>query len=244
MPRKQATIKSDRKRLIYEALRRAILEKALKPGTRLPEDAIGERFSASRTIVRAALASLASEGLVELRRNIGAAVTELSWEESRDIWDVRVGLERMVVARLARGVSDEHVKMLKAHVDSEESARRSKEPAFIRLATEFHVLLAEMTGSPTLARYVNEVSSRCSLILAPHIPPNAADCGVDEHRTIISALASKDVTRAVKLMNSHLDAVAGRLLIDAPKREGADLQDILKVYASDPPAKRKVHSNK
>ena len=34
------------------ALRHAIIEQALPPGAKLPEDAIGERFGASRTIVR------------------------------------------------------------------------------------------------------------------------------------------------------------------------------------------------
>ncbi len=73
------------------------------PAPKLPEDTIGERFGASRTIVRTALTRLAGEGLVEMRRNRGAAVAKPTWEEARDVFDVRVGLERLVVARLARG---------------------------------------------------------------------------------------------------------------------------------------------
>ena len=82
----------DRGSVIYKALWHAIIEQALQPGTKLPEDAIGEKFGASRTIVRAALARLAAEGLVELRRNRGAAVATPSWNEARDIFDVRIGL--------------------------------------------------------------------------------------------------------------------------------------------------------
>ena len=93
--------KPDRAGLIYRALRHAIIEQALAPGAKLPEDAIGERFGASRTIVRAALGQLAAEGLVELRRNRGAAVATPAWEEARDTFDVRLGLERLVMARLA-----------------------------------------------------------------------------------------------------------------------------------------------
>jgi DNA-binding transcriptional MocR family regulator len=62
---------TDRAKLIYRALRHAIIEQALEPGAKLPEDTIGERFGASRTIVRSALGRLASEGLVDLRRNRG-----------------------------------------------------------------------------------------------------------------------------------------------------------------------------
>lgn len=54
----------DRVGLIYRALRHAIIEQALAPGAKLPEDAIGERFGASGTIVRSALGQLAAEGLL------------------------------------------------------------------------------------------------------------------------------------------------------------------------------------
>src|ERR1700755_2990300 len=101
---------TDRTGQIYRALRHAIIEQALEPGAKLPEDAIGERFGASRTIVRSALSRLAAEGLVELRRNRGAAVAAPAWEEARDTFDVRLGLERLVVARLAGQLTGEQIK--------------------------------------------------------------------------------------------------------------------------------------
>jgi DNA-binding transcriptional MocR family regulator len=64
----------DRSAIIYRALRHAIIEQALSPGSKLSEDAIGEQFGARRTVVRYALGQLAAEGLVELKRNHGASV--------------------------------------------------------------------------------------------------------------------------------------------------------------------------
>src|ERR1700754_4677510 len=151
---------TDRTGQIYRALRHAIMEQALPPGAKLPEDAIGERFGASRTIVRYALGQLAAEGLVELRRNRGAVVATPSWEEARDIFDIRLGLERLVMSRLAGRLDKGQIARLNTHVDEEERARAQKEPLSIRLATEFHIVLAKMTGSEAIARYVGEVSSR------------------------------------------------------------------------------------
>src|ERR1043166_4026093 len=111
--------KPDRAGLIYRALRHAIIEQALAPGAKLPEDTIGERFGASRTIVRAALGQLAAEGLVELRRNRGAAVATPAWEDARDTFDVRLGLERLVMARLAGRLNADEIARLEAHVDEE-----------------------------------------------------------------------------------------------------------------------------
>src|ERR1700752_4156277 len=115
----KAKAKPDRGKAIYRALRHAIIEQALEPGAKLPEDAIGERFGASRTIVRYALGQLAAEGLVELRRNRGAVVATPSWEEARDIFDIRLGLERLVMSRLVGRLDTAQIAQLREHVDDE-----------------------------------------------------------------------------------------------------------------------------
>lgn len=229
----KAKSSTDRVGLIYRALRHAIIEQALEPGAKLPEDTIGERFGASRTIVRHALGQLAAEGLVELRRNRGAAVATPSWEEARDTFDVRLGLERLVVSRLAGRLTRDQIKVLNAHVDEEERARGNNEPLSIRLATEFHILLAEMTGSPVLARYVSEVSSRCGLILALYSRPHSSECAVNEHRSVIAALAAGDGKKASAVMDQHLEAVASRALIVARPPKSRELKDILASYTTD-----------
>jgi hypothetical protein len=48
---------------VYLALRRAIIEQALEPGAKLPDDAIGEQFDVSRTIARRALELLVADEL-------------------------------------------------------------------------------------------------------------------------------------------------------------------------------------
>lgn len=234
MSRQKPKLGLDRTGAIYRALRRAIIEQALAPGAKLPEDAIGERFGASRTIVRAALGQLAAEGLVELRRNHGAAVATPAWEEARDTFEVRVGLERLVMERLAGRLGREEIRRLEAHVDEEERARGNDEPLSIRLATEFHILLAEMTGSAVLARYVGELSSRCGLILALYSRPHSSECAVNEHRAVIAALAAGDARRACALMDEHLEAVAKRALIVARPAVSRDFKDVLALYAGEP----------
>jgi DNA-binding GntR family transcriptional regulator len=234
----------DRADRIYRGLRHAIIEQALEPGAKLPEDAIGERFGASRTIVRSALGQLAAEGLVELRRNRGASVATPSWEEARDTFDVRLGLEQLVMRRLAGRLTAEQIKTLEAHVDAEERAQGTNEPLSIRLAGEFHILLAEMTGSPVLKRYVSEVASRCGLILALYSRPHSSECGVSEHRAIIKALVAGDAARATAAMDKHLDAVASRALIVSRPRKDRDIKDILATYAAEQDGGRQSRSRR
>jgi DNA-binding GntR family transcriptional regulator len=244
MAKAKAKPGTDRAKLIYRALRHAIIEQALEPGAKLPEDAIGERFGASRTIVRSALGQLAAEGLVELRRNRGAAVATPAWEDARDTFDVRLGLERLVMSRLAGRLTPEQIRALEAHVNEEEKAQGKNEPLSIRLATEFHILLAEMTGSTVLARYVGELSSRCGLILALYSRPHSSECAVNEHRALIAALAAGDARRASALMDEHLEAVASRALIVARPAKSRELKDILSLYAEERGSHRKQNGSK
>ena len=223
---------NDRIGAICEALRQAIIEQALKPGMKLPEDTLGERFGVSRTIARQALAQLVAEGLVEHKRNRGAEVATPSWEEARDLFDLRLSLERVVVRRLAGNLKPEQVKLLKRHIAQEPGARNTREAISVRLATEFHTVLAEMTGSPVITRYVQEICRRCGLTLTLYARPHSSDCAINEHIAIVDALAKGDADAAVKLMEHHLECVANRALISPAEPQTPNLMDMLSPYAS------------
>ena len=135
--------------------------------------------------------------------------------------------------RLAGRLTPEQIKRLNAHVDEEERARGNDEPLSIRLATEFHILLAEMTGSPVLTRYVSENASRCGLTLALYSRPHSSECAVSEHRSIITALAKGDAAWATGLMTEHLEAVASRALIVSRPPKDRDVKNILSRYAKE-----------
>jgi DNA-binding GntR family transcriptional regulator len=219
---------------VYRALRQAIIEQALLPGTKLPEDAIGTRFGVSRTVVRRALSRLAADGLAEFRLNRGAAVARPGLDEAREIFAVRGCLEGEVIRQLAGCLTTEQAATLTAHVDRETQARRHGGGAeSIRLAGEFHILLAGLTGNRTLARYVGELVSRCSLILAAYARPHSPECAIDEHRQIIAGLrASKgDVVR--NLMVRHLGGVEARADL-GPARQPLDLDGVLARYRTVP----------
>ncbi|MFD2236552.1 GntR family transcriptional regulator [Aureimonas populi] len=224
----------DRARIICEAIRRAVIERALAPGDRLPEDALGERFGVSRTIARHALGQLAAEGLVDLRRNRIAVVATPSFEDARDIFDVRVELERLVMRHLAGRLTAAQVAELRAMVRQEDEARHGAAGNAIRLATAFHVRLAEMTGRPILIRYVSEISYRAGLSLSTFGRPHSSECAVNEHLALIDALVEGDAAKAAELMATHLEAVAERALLQAPGSSGRDLMEILAPYAAPP----------
>lgn len=217
---------------VYDSLRQAIIEQALKPGVKLPEDSIGETFGVSRTTVRNALVRLDAEGLVDLQPNRGASVAVPTIEEAHDIFEMRQCLEREVMQRLCAMDPKPIVKALKAHLAEENKYLHLDTTRSIRLAGEFHILLAELTGSRILANYVNEIVSRCSLIMARFAQAHSAKCGLDEHTEIIAAIADRDAERAIARMHRHLHGVQDRALLKPDDAEKNNVSDILARYVT------------
>ncbi len=202
------------------------------PGDKLTEDVIGDRFGVSRTIVRTVLARLYAEGLVDMQPNKGATIAQPSLSEAQDVFETRMCLERQVIARLAEKVTEDDMESLQRHVELETKANIHDGSAAIRLAGEFHILLASLSGNKVLARYVDEVVSRSSLILALYSRPHSSDCSINEHQQIIDALRQGDGQAAIDAMDHHLKAVADRALLSSTSDKHRDIRSILDRYAS------------
>ena len=209
---------STRADLAYQALRQAIIEQALLPGAKLPEDQIGAHFAMSRTLVRATLARLAAEGLVERRPKRSATVAQPSLEEAKDVFEARRALEREAVALVARRWTSRSGAELEGHVREEDAAKaRHDDRLSIRLAGEFHIKLAALSGNRVIERMLGELVSRCSLILALYGRPHSSECAVSEHSRIIEALREGDAETAIRLMDEHVGSVEKRALLgEAP----------------------------
>lgn len=217
--------------LAYQVLRQAIIEQALAPGAKLPEDELGSHFGMSRTLARATLSRLQAEGLVETVHKRTATVARPTLEEARDVFEVRRTLERQVVERVCERWTPSFGAELEGLVRQEEAARDQGDPRLsIRLAGEFHLRLAAMAGNRILEAYVSQLVSRCSLILALYGRPHSSDCAVNEHREIIDALRRRDPVEAARVMEHHVGAVEQRAMIRDPAAEPS-LGEVLSRYS-------------
>ena len=78
---------------IYHVLKNDILSLALRPGQPIGEAELAKRFSVSRTPVRAALARLKSEKLVEVFPQKGTFVAPVDWDFVRQLIYMRCSVE-------------------------------------------------------------------------------------------------------------------------------------------------------
>jgi DNA-binding GntR family transcriptional regulator len=218
---------------IHARIYTAIVEHRLQPGTKLTEERIAELFSVSRTQVRGVLQRLAVEQLVTLVHNRGAFVATPTAEEAQDVLDVRRTLEPAVVARLIRriaaGQARDAVKQLRRLVKREQQAHASGDRrTAVRLSGEFHVLLAELSGSRISLRLMRELTPLTCLAILSFEAPTAAACPNDEHARLVDAIEAGDTKKAAALMVEHLHHIERALDLSQPGEESEpDLAELL-----------------
>ncbi|CAN5326829.1 GntR family transcriptional regulator [soil metagenome] len=217
---------------IHQSIYDAIVEHRLMPGTKLSEERVAELFAVSRTQVRGALQRLAVEQLVTLIPNRGAFVTTPSAEEAHDVLSVRRTLEPAAVARLieriAAGKAPTAVKQLRALVKREQQAHaRGDRRQAVRLSGDFHVLLAELSGSSILARLMRELTPLTCLAILTFEAPTSVACPNDEHALLIDAIEAGNADGAAQLMTEHLNHIENALKLDAQEVQEIDLAEVL-----------------
>ena len=227
--RRPPALRSARAGRIHAALREAILDHRLPPGTRLPEDEIGLLFGASRTIVRAALEALAHERVVTIERNRGAQVAHPTVAEAREVFEARSLIEPRVAALAAGRATKADCDRLAAHHEAETRAVLAGDRGrAIALSATFHAMIAEVAGQQILAGFVRELVSRSSLIVALYWRRADATCERHAHHELVDAIAAGAADRASELMRSHLVDILSGLELRPRIAAGASLSDLLK----------------
>ena len=201
--------------IVYAHIFEAILEQRLAPGTKLSEEALGEIFGVSRTIIRRALSRLAHEGVVLLRPNRGAVVASPSVEEARQVFFARRLVEKAITELAVVHATSEDLSQLRGMVqDERDSFSRGDRGAGIRLSGEFHLKLAEAAKNAPLISFQRSLVSQTSLIIAQYESGNRSHCSYDEHMQLIDAIEARDAKQAVHLMMHHMDHIDSKLNLD------------------------------
>ncbi|WP_339485352.1 GntR family transcriptional regulator [Pseudomonas sp. EL_65y_Pfl2_R95] len=201
--------------VVYAHIFDAILEQRLAPGTKLSEEALGEIFGVSRTIIRRALSRLAHEGVVLLRPNRGAVVASPSVEEARQIFYARRMVERAITELAVQYATLDQLNELRQMVEDEQTSfSRGDRGAGIRLSGEFHLKLAEAAKNAPLVSFQRSLVSQTSLIIAQYESGSRSHCSYDEHNQLIDAIQARDTERAVHLMMHHMDHIDSKLNLD------------------------------
>lgn len=194
---------------VYEALRRAILEREFDPGEPLTEQDLSGRFGVSRTPVREALAKLERDRLVRVVPKKGAFVRTISHDDIRELYQIREALEALAVKlatpRLDRG------ELASFETRFRELKARGAKATYTdvrALGEEFHRYLVKQSGNGKLIETLEQIREQIRTVWTMSIlGPRRVQGLIHEHLALIDALKRGDARRAERLMVQHVRRV-------------------------------------
>ncbi len=201
----------------YARIKELIQRYEFKPGQKLTQEELAKRLRMSLTPVREALRILEKEGYVQPIRNRGFYVSEISFKEAEELFELREALEVLSIEKAIKYRDEVFVKALETCV--EEYAKVVKQTlsrARILLDQRFHLLIAEQSGNQSLRRTLQHVFERITLKRKIEgAAPTRGETAYREHVEILQAIREGDAGRAMELAAVHArnakEAVLGQL---------------------------------
>lgn len=229
MPRKNLSAKQQEVERIVNTLARAIAQHRLKPGQRLVEAQIVETLDANRNHVQAALQRLALQRIITIESNRGAFVAQPSAEEAREVFAVRRCIERGIVENITPQKLKAHQADIDQHMKAERAATRGNDRrTIVPLLSEFHRLLARISGNQLMQDILENLMVRSTLIVSLYQRNDTPSCASDEHQQVLDALKSGNTEKAMQAMEHHLNELEEQLVLSTKQEEDLDLAAALK----------------
>ena len=174
---------------ILETIRDAILRGVMKPGERVSEPELADRFGISRTPIREAFRQLESEGYLQVIPRKGAVVATLSERDIEEFYAIKSILEGYAARMAAENLSDKDIERLEViNSKLQEIAEEGDIKNFFKVHNEFHELFIRASGNDKLLALINQLVLKFNrLRLASLSQPGRMQISVQEHKKIIKA---------------------------------------------------------
>lgn len=191
---------------LVERIRPLIVESHLTPGAKVPEKALCEQFSVSRTPMREALKVLAVEGLVRLEPNRGAWVTAITAEEVHEVFPILGVLEALSGELACALITDSEIKAVRRmHNNMMQSYRDRDLASYFTFNQEIHHAILLAARNKTLTNSCQSLSARMQRArYVANMSEERWTDAVSEHEQIIDLLEARDGARLSVVLVDHM----------------------------------------
>jgi DNA-binding GntR family transcriptional regulator len=199
---------------IARALEQDIVLGRLRPGQKLREEELAERFSASRHHVREGLARLDRVGIVVKERNRGVSVRRFTVDEVRQIYEVRELLQRQAALRIRLPVDESVLAALTAINDDYERAVGAGEFQRIHETNDrFHSELFRLCENDVLLQLVKTYMDLTYAIRgAAFADRENLETSRRHHRIMLDLLSGTDSWALAQICVDHIQPTKAQYL--------------------------------
>lgn len=208
--------------IVFETLRKAILDGDLKPGERVMEVQLAEELGVSRTPVREAIRKLELEGLLVMVPRKGAYVADVSIKDVLSVLEIRASLEGLGASLAAERITEEEVEKLKLSAKDFEAMHEANDrDGMVEKDTEFHSILLSASRNNKLLEIVEGLSDYVQRFRVIYFTEYSDSKNImDEHRKILEAIDERDIDKASKAAEDHIESIGNYLLNNKSDEEG------------------------
>ena len=186
-----------------------------KPGSRLVESELAERFGVSRTPIREALQRLETQSLLA-RDGRSLIVASLDHNQMAELYVVRTELEGLAARLAAQHASEEEINVLQQMVGADRTWTHDAS-ALSRSNKRFHKQLHLSSHNRFLVQQLDLVHRSMALLATTSLAVEGrGPVALDEHQAIVTAISERDGAAAYLAVRQHLSqAFITRLQHDA-----------------------------
>lgn len=203
----------------YSMILEAIDIGTYRPGDRLVESELAERFGVSRTPVREALQRLETQSLLA-RDGRSLIVASLDHNQMAELYVVRSELEGLAARLAARHATAEEVRVLREMVDAD-NALVGNPGALARANRRFHKQIHLASHNRYLVQQLDLVHRSMALMATSSLAVEGrGTIAQQEHDQIVQRIEARDEDGADDALRTHISvAFITRLKQEAARRE-------------------------
>jgi DNA-binding GntR family transcriptional regulator len=207
--REENKIKTNSK-IAYDIIKNKILKCEYLPGQLLSEKEIVEELQMSRTPARQALNILAGENLISIISNKGIQITQISEKKFKEITEIRVILEKLMIEKAIDNINNKDLEMLDyLHEKLKNDLNKANASAIFEAGRNIHSFISDIADDETLSTIISTLrndSSRGYIYFLKNKFERSSEEQIriikenlrKSHEEILHALREKDKRKAVE----------------------------------------------
>lgn len=187
----------------YELILAAIDQGTYKPGDRLVENELAERFGVSRTPIREALQRLETQSLLA-RDGRSLIVASLDHNQLAELYVVRSELEGLAGSLAARHAAEEELRILRRLIE-EDRGRLDDPAALARSNRRFHKQIHLASHNRYLVQQLDLVHRSMALLAETSLAMDGRGAdALAEHDRVVAAIEARDGEAAREALRAHI----------------------------------------
>ncbi|MCE1235943.1 MAG: GntR family transcriptional regulator [Hyphomicrobiales bacterium] len=198
---------------VYADLKAMAVAYAFRPGERINEGRIAAKLGVSRTPLREALNRLKTEGFLSFVPGRGFFCRELDPREVFELYELRKAIEVAAVPLAVARAAPEEIADLARFLDETGPEREGASVADLTTLDEtFHHRLMALARNDEMLRVLDNVNARIRFVRWIDMA-DGRDATQREHRAVVAALAARDATAAIAVLETHIDRRLDQIVV-------------------------------